>query len=307
LNTPYRADPAHPALLFHGDFRGNGTPIAIEALFDGERLRPRRTRSELGAALPAVTKRFPRNDAYASASLNDILGDGPLAQARRFSATELRSGVFLSQPDGTYRFALLPNAAQVAPIQGLAAADFDGDGFADIYALHNSYSPVPSMGRFDGGLSVLLRGDGRGHFTPAPASESGLVVPGDAKALAVLDWNQDGWPDFFITRNRLPSLAMENRGRPARHPLAVRLRGAPGNAAAIGARVELETTDGRRQSAEVFAGSGYFSQSSATCFFGWTDDAAPRRIHVRWPHGHETTADVAAGVARFEIALPTAP
>jgi hypothetical protein len=191
----------------------------------------------------------------------------------------------LSQPDGTYRFEPLPRLAQIAPMQGVVAGDFDGDGKADIYAVQNSYAPIPLVGRFDGGLSQLLRGDGHGHFAAVPVAASGLLVPGDAKALAVLDLDQDGWPDFLVTRNNSTTLAFRNQGREGGHSLGVRLRGRPGNPTAIGARISLEMSDGTTQTAEVFAGGGYFSQSSATCFFGWTASHPPRMVHVRWPDG----------------------
>ncbi|HEX2855748.1 MAG TPA: VCBS repeat-containing protein, partial [Opitutaceae bacterium] len=199
LNTQYRADSAHPALLFSGDFKGDGDVQLIEAHHEGEKIYPWRARKDLGAAIPGIAKRFPRNDYYARATLGEILGEEKLAAAQRFAATEFRSGVFMSQPDGTFRFESLPRLAQIAPLQGVVAGDFDGDGFADIYAVQNSYAPIPLVGRCDGGLSQLLRGDGHGRFTAVPPGESNLIVPGDAKALAMLDFNADGWPDFLVT------------------------------------------------------------------------------------------------------------
>ena len=129
-----------------------------------------------------------------------------IALSEDYAATELRSGVFLSQPDGGYRFEPLPRLAQIAPFQGVVAGDFDGDGRADIYAVQNSYAPIPFVGRFDGGLSVLLHGDGRGGFIVVPPGESGLIVPGDAKSVAVLDLDGDGRPEFFVTRNDATTL-----------------------------------------------------------------------------------------------------
>ena len=295
LNTPYHADPAHPALLFSGDFNGDGGAQLIEAYYEGDKLYPWRTRKDLGAVIPSILKRYPRNDPYARATLGEILGPDKLAAAQRFAATQLQSGVFLSQPDGTYRFEPLPRLAQIAPIQGLVAGDFDGDGHADIYAVQNSYAPIPSVGRFDGGLSQLLRGDGHGHFTAVPPAESGLIVPGDAKALAVLDLDGDGWPDFLVSRNNSTTLAFRNHGSPGRHALCVRLRGPAGNPTAVGARVTLELSDGSRQTAEIYAGSGYYSQSAAACFFGWPDASPPRRVLVRWPSGKSTAVSVPAG------------
>jgi len=291
LNTQYRASPEHPALLFYGDFRGDGAAQLVEGYYEGDRLYPWRTRRDLGAAIPSVLKRFPRVDTYSRATLGEILGDDRLSAALRFAATEFRSGVFLSQPDGTYRFEPLPRIAQISPIQGLVAGDFDGDGRADIYAVQNSYAPIPAVGRFDGGLSQLLRGDGRGGFTPVAPAESNLVVPGDAKALAVIDLDEDGWPDFVVTRNNGTPLAFRNSGVAGRNCLSVRLKGPRANPDAVGARITLEHADGSSQVREVHAGSGYYTQSSAASFFGWTGGNPPRRIRVRWPSGSESLHD----------------
>jgi hypothetical protein len=295
LNTPYRADATHPALLFAGDFAGNGGSELIEADYEGDRLYPRRSRKDLGAAIPAILKEFPRNDVYARSTLEEILGAGKLSSATRFAATEFRSGVFLSQADGTYRFESLPEIAQIAPIQGVVAGDFDGDGNADIYVVQNSYAPVPATGRFDGGLSQLLRGDGHGHFGPVPPAESALVVPGDAKALAVIDLDHDGWPDFLVTRNNGTTLALRNNGMAGRHSLRVRLRGPKGNPAGIGAHIKLIAKDGTVQTAEIAAGSGYYSQSSTACFFGWSEMNPPANLLVRWPSGVEREYSVPPG------------
>jgi hypothetical protein len=291
LNTQYRADSAHPALLFYGAFEGGGAPQAIEAYYEGNQLYPWRTRRDIGAAIPSILRRFPRNDSYAHATLNEILGNDKLAAAQRFAASEFRSGVFLSQVDGTYRFEPLPRLAQIAPIQGLVAGDFDGDGKADIYAVQNSYAPIPAVGRFDGGISQLLRGDGHGHFVPVPAVESDLVVTGDAKALVVLDLDEDGWPGFLITRSNNTTLAYRNNGVPGRHSFRIRLSGLAGNPTAVGARVTVELADGSTQTSEVYSGSGYYSQSTAACFFGYPGANPPRSIRVRWPSGITTRYD----------------
>lgn len=295
LNTQYRADARHPALLFAGDFNGDDTTQLVEAYYEGDTLYPWRTRRDLGAAIPAILKKFARNDAYARATLGEILGEEKLAAAERFAATELRSGVFLSQAEGTFRFEPLPRIAQISPFQGIAAGDFDGDGHADVYAVQNSYAPIPAIGRFDGGLSQLLLGDGRGGFTALPVRRSRLIVPGDAKALVALDLERDGWPDFVVSRNNNTILAFRNNGVGGRHSLRVELRGPPGNRAAIGARVAVRSADGGTQTSEVYAGSGYFSQTSAANFFGGLDANPPRTVRVRWPSGAITETDVPPG------------
>jgi hypothetical protein len=296
LNTQYHASAERPAVMFYGDFNGEDEqPQLVEGYYEGDRLVPWRSRKDLGASIPSVLRRFPKNDSYARAGLEEILGVEKLAAARRFEATELRSGVFLSQPDGTFRFEPLPRLAQLAPFQGVVAGDFDGDGYADIYAVQNSFAPIPAVGRFDGGLSLMLRGDGHGHFSPVTPAESGLVVPGDAKALAVLDLDHSGWPGFIVTRNNNSTLAFRNGGSHGRHSLRIQLKGPPGNPTAAGARITLKLSDGTSQTTEIYAGSGYYSQSTSTCFFGFPEASPPKILRVLWPSGRIAEYLVPAG------------
>jgi hypothetical protein len=305
LNTRYRADPAHPALIYYGKFKpGSPSSQLLEGYFEGDTLYPVRSRRDLGAVLPAVLRRFPTYDSFARATLPEVAGEKSLAAAYRFAATELRSGVFLSRADGTYAFRPLPREAQIAPFQGLAAGDFSGSGHADIYAVQNMFSPTISLGRFDGGVSQLLRGDGRGGFEVVPPLESGLVVTGDAKALAVLSLGDDGWADFVVSRNNGTTLAFRNAGVPGRKSLRILLRGPAGNPTAVGSRVEVSFADGSSEVAEVYAGSGYYSQSSPACFFGYASANPPASIRVRWPSGSASEQPFKAGAATLVIAQP---
>ncbi len=256
LNTPYRADEKYPALLYYGDFSGSGEqPELLEAGYENGTLYPLRTRRDLAAILPSVLHRFPRNDAFARASLADIVGSARLEAAQRWAATELRSGVFLSQPDGTYRFEPLPRIAQIAPLDGMIAGFFGDGGNPALFALENSYAPVPSVGRFDGGLGQLLDSDGRGHLRAVAPAASGLVVPGDAKAAVIADLDGSGWPTFVVSRNNAATLAFSPAHDSGRRCLGVRLSGPAGNPCGIGSRVTLVLASGRTRSAEVSAGS----------------------------------------------------
>jgi hypothetical protein len=137
-----------------------------------------------------------------------------------------------------------------------------------------------------------------------PPAASGIVVPGDAKALAVTDLDGDGWPDLLVSRNDSSTLAFKNRGAGGRHSLAIRLRWRPGNLAGIGAGVRLRLRSGAVQAAEAHAGSGYFSQSSPACFFGWTEADPPVGADVRWPDGSLTRHDMAGKSASVTLAAP---
>ncbi len=287
LNTPYRATAEEPAVIYAGVAMGRA-PQLVEAKVENGRWYPLRTRETLARWFPAIGRKFPTAEAFSKATLEEVFSREVLAKATKREATELRGGVFLSQPEGTWRFEALPRLAQIAPIHGLAAGDFDGDGRADLLTVGNSHAPIPEVGRFDGGVGWLLRGDGNGRFEPVAAGESGVVMRRDARALATIDFNQDGWADFVATRNHDVPAAFVSRGVAGRKSFGVVLQGPNGNPAAVGARVTVVGGDGRRQMAEMAAGSGYFSQSSATLFFGYPESKPPKEMRIRWPDGRET-------------------
>jgi len=211
----------------------------------------------------------------------------------------MRSGIYLSQSDGSHRFQALPWEAQLAPLQGMVALDVTGDGAPDLAAVQNSHAPTPSLGRFSGGLGVVMVNDGQGHFGALAPVESGLIVPGDAKALVVTDFNQDGWPDLVASRNDDTALRFRRSQLVGLRPLRVTLQGPAGNPAGIGARVTVSYADGSRHSAEIGAGSGYYSQSLSAAFFA--SASAPRALAVRWPDGITSDQDLSSNSSPFVV------
>src|SRR6185369_8744905 len=185
LNTRYRATPQRPVLAFYGEFDNTGRKQLIEAYYEGETLYPLRGRSDSLAAFPFLVEKSPTFQSFATAALQDIYSPGLLAAVQRFEVNTLESAALLNDGMGHFTFRALPRLAQVAPAFGVALTDVDGDGKLDLCLAQNFLGPQPETGRMDGGLSLLLRGNGDGSFTPVWPNESSLVVPGDAKGLIV--------------------------------------------------------------------------------------------------------------------------
>lgn len=304
LNTPYQASPEAPAVLLYGDFRGRGrgrgAKRIVEAYYEDGRLLPRRTSKAIGSVVPTVRRSFRRNNDFAAATVGEILGEEKLAAAERFEATEFRSGVFLSQADGSFVFSALPRLAQIAPLQGIVVMDENGDGLMDIVAVQNDFGPIPQVGRFDGGLGVVLTNDGSGRFDARSLDFNSASPPfaGDAKALVQIDLNGDQTPDLFATRNNDTTMGFESQGGEASasgNRIEVQLQGRAGNPHAIGASALLRTTEGVELRQEVASGSGYMSQSSPRLYFTVPRGQAAESLTVRWPDGgtteHELPAD----------------
>jgi len=209
LNTKYHATANEPAVLYAGDLDGSGREQLIEAQYEGGKLVPRRGRSKLAYAYPWLTRKFPTYRAFAAASLEEIFGADKLAGARKFTATELASGVFTQQADGTFRFSALPRLAQLAPLNAIVARDLDGDGKLDLLGVGNDFGPEPTTGRFDGGVGVFLKGDGQGGFTALSATQSGILVPGEARSALALPAGNGA--RVVVAQNQGPVLLYERR------------------------------------------------------------------------------------------------
>jgi hypothetical protein len=309
LNTRYHASNKEPALLYYGDLAGLGEFDLVEAYYDDGKLLPVRDRLFSSLAAPWLTDEYPTHEAFGRATLEEIYMPESLRAAQALSVNTLESAVFVNNGQAVFDFRPLPRLAQASPGFGAALVDADADGAVDLYIVQNFYTPQPGLGRMDGGVSLLLRGDGRGGFSPVPSETSGLVVPGDAKSLALVDLNGDGWQDVVVGVNDAPVAAFENQASKvlaSEHgrPLNVRLRGRAGNRAAIGARISVRLDDGSAQTAEIYGGGGYLTQSSAEHSFGIPKERRVISIDVRWPNGASSTVAPDADQQRLVISQP---
>ena len=291
LNTKYHASLDKPLLLYYGDFDGSGKPHLIEAEFEEDIVYPVRGKSCSTEAMPFLAEKFATFQDFAVSPLEDIYQPKRLNEAHRFEVNTLELGMLINDGNANFSFEPLPRLAQVAPGFGTVLAEVDGDGCTDLYIAQNFFSPQPETGRMDGGMSLLLMGNCDGTFEPVWPNQSGLLVPGDAKALTATDLNGDGWVDFVVAVNDGHLQAFENRGRQDMRMFSVRLLGKTGNPTAVGARVTLQLGDGSTSTAEVYAGGGYLSQSTpgAGLRFGLGRSAQIERINVVWPDGKRSS------------------
>jgi hypothetical protein len=285
LNTKYKQpDRGHPHLTYFGDFQGTGRKEIVEVKREGDCLYPERGRSCSSNAMPFIKDKFPTFREFALASLEEVYTPEKLSEADKFEAVEFQSGVFLNEA-GRFEFEPFERIAQIAPVSGIVAADFNGDGAPDLYLSQNNFSPQVEAGRWDGGIGQLMLGDGEGGFHPVPARESGLVVTGDGKGASVADVDGDGRPDLITMVNNGPATVWRN-GIGANW-----LRVVP-QGPAIGARVSLRREGTPVQTVEIRAGEGYLGQSPAEAWFGLGSGEAGQGgvVTVRWPDGKESTA-----------------
>lgn len=151
----------------------------------------------------------------------------------------------------------------------------------------------------------LNTGDGR--FADVSAV-SGLDLPDDGRAVAVVDWDQDGRLDLWVSNRSAPALRFLRNNASTQHRfIAVRLVGTRCNRDAIGARVELKVSGGEPQRVvrALRAGEGFLAQSSKWLHFGLGKDGVPERFVVRWPGGGREEFPAPAADRRYEFVQGT--
>lgn len=169
-------------------------------------------------------------------------------------------------------------------------------------ALHERLDEGLSFSGAERNCVFLNPGRAGGAFANASAV-SGLDFPDDGRGVAFLDLEGDGDLDAAFANRTAPRLRlMQNRLPAGDRFVALLLEGdgAGTNRDAVGARVELATTDGALRRS-VRAGEGFLSQSSRWLHFGLGDAEPAGTATVHWPGGgRETFAGIAAG-GRYRI------
>lgn len=238
--------------------------------------------------MPSVRGQFDSFRAFASASLDDIYGD-KLKDAYYVTANHVESGVWMNRlgENGEihYEWKSFPRFAQISPIYGMQVNDFNGDGYPDIYALQNSYSTQPETGWWRGGLSQLLYGQGDGTFKCVSTKESGLLVADDAKALALVDLNNDNQVEIVATQNNGSTKIFKSSDSGVKS-YAIKLRNDSANASSTGARLVIKHKSGKVSHREIKTTSGYLTQQPAVVYMPIKDKITS--IAVRWPDGSES-------------------
>jgi len=181
LNTRFHASEAEPVTMYVKDFDGTGVSKQILSVFNHGTSYPIAMRDELLSALPYLKPRYPRYADYAGQTVTDIFSPAELAGATFKQAHTFATTLARNNGDGSFTLIPLARDAQLAPVYAILAQDVDGDGKSDLLLAGNFDGVQPEIGRMSASYGLVLRGDGRGRFTPVPAAQSGFAVAGQAR------------------------------------------------------------------------------------------------------------------------------
>jgi hypothetical protein len=183
LNTRLRASDDEPATMLVKDFDGNGFAEQVVATYNRGKSYPIVLRDDLIKSIPPLKARFLKYADYATKTVSEIFPATELAGAVAKTTHTFASALVRNDGEGAFTVVPLPDEAQIAPVYGILADDFDGDGHLDALLAGNFDGFEPKIGRASAGYGVFLRGDGKGAFTPVHVTTSGFFVPGETRDL----------------------------------------------------------------------------------------------------------------------------
>jgi len=292
LNNKYNATPERPVCIYAKDYDSNGRFDPILCYYVQGEQRPAHPRDVLISQIIGMRGRFTRYADYGQATYETMF-----TEEEREGALVVRSQRFANsylENLGGGKFAIrdLPMEVQTAPIYGLLADDYDGDGHLDILLAGNSYASETLTGWYDAGIGRYLRGDGNGKFTPVPLPKSGFFADKDAKGMAQVV-APDGGRQVVVANNndKLQSFSVQGKT-----PTACI------EPTALEHKARITYANGQIEWRELYYGSGYLSGSSRQITI--PDGAVSVTLFDYSGHHREAKEIGAVAVSQFKTPRP---
>jgi tetratricopeptide (TPR) repeat protein len=146
---------------------------------------------------------------YNNDGLTDIfvLRGGWKGQYGRLPKTLLRNN-----GDGTFTDVTVESGLiSLHPTQTAVWADFNNDGWPDVFIGNETTSAE------DYNPCELWINDGKGHFSEC-ARQAGCAVAAYVKGVTSADYNNDNWPDIFLSRRDGGKTLLKNKGLHSKIP-----------------------------------------------------------------------------------------
>lgn len=229
--------------------------------------------NEGGGAFRPITNQVISTDTNAAGvSWGDYDNDGFLDLFIAHTQSPNR----LYRNNGGGSFTLLTNSViyqMVGPSSGGAWADYDNDGWLDLFVANYRSN------------SFQFHNDGNGGFT----SVTGAVTEvGTGQGAAWGDYDNNGFPDLFVPNIFTYNNFLYHNSGNSNAWLTLKLEGRLSNRAAIGAKVRVKATirGGEWwQLREISGGGSLGSQNDLRAAFGLGDATKVDLLRVEWPSG----------------------
>jgi len=185
LNYKYKANDAETFDIYFNDFDGNRKNDIVLSYYNEGKKYPVRGRECSSQQMPSLKKKFESYDKFSIATLTEIYDQKKLKNGLHYQVKSFAS-IYLENTGKGFKKHVLPNEAQIAPINQIITKDFDKDGNLDILVAGNLYASEVETPRADAGQGLYLKGDGKGNFKVQYPMKSGFYAPGDVKDMKII-------------------------------------------------------------------------------------------------------------------------
>lgn len=255
-NSFFKASKQYPVNMYASDFDGNGTldPVISVYLKDqrgNKKEYPAFNPDDLTDQMPVLKKKYTTYKEFGVATIHDIFPDSSLKKSLHLQVNYLQTSYIENLGNGKFKMHALPAPAQMAPVFGTIADDVNNDGNIDIMLCGNDFGNEVTNGRYNALNGLVLTGDGKGGFKPQSILQSGLYIPGNAKALVKLRGNNNHYL-IAASQNHGP-LQLFQANKPSKDFIPLK---------ANDKTVFIHLKSGRIRKEEIYHGNSFLSQSS---------------------------------------------
>ncbi|WP_339712556.1 VCBS repeat-containing protein [uncultured Kriegella sp.] len=201
LNSQLKASVTEPVQLYAKDFDGNGSIDPILCSYVQGENYPVFSRDDLIGQLSGLKGKYVNYSDYADQKITDVFSPEELASASLLEAKTFATSYMENLGNNRFKLTPLPVPAQFSPVYGILVQDIDGDKNLDVVLAGNFFGTRVKYGRYDANRGVLLKGDGKGGFSPVNNLESGLNISGEARDIETLILSDNTEIVLFVRNN----------------------------------------------------------------------------------------------------------
>jgi hypothetical protein len=180
-NSRLKASSKQSVSMYFNDFDNNGVQEQVITYFVGGKEICFAVKSDLERQMPQLKKKYLYAEDFAKASLEEIFTKEKLAGARKWTASESRSMLFINNGEQKFTPVPLPWQAQLSPLRSAVATDINQDGFVDLVMAGNFYENNVQLGRSDADFGSILINNGGSKFVYQMIP--GMTIKGQVRKL----------------------------------------------------------------------------------------------------------------------------
>jgi hypothetical protein len=200
--------------------------------------------------------------------------------------------LFRNSGDGTFEARTessgLTRASRTSTGWGVKWADFDNDGWKDLFAAqgHTDDEMYGGSHILTYRQKPLLLRNEKGQLVPWPGDPGKTMAAAwVGRGVAVGDFDNDGAIDLVAANIGQNAYVLHNQAGKRNHWIGISTKGTRSNRDGIGCRVKITGASGLTQYYTVNTAGSYLSASDRRVLAGLGGDDMVKLIEVRWPSG----------------------